>query len=958
MLIPRLILLAGLLAALRMGLAAEPTAPSSKPVAAVANKPSGGTEGNGAGYLIAPPPTWIEPAVEAPGARVDRTSMHYRVIDHQIRLEDRGAEYYSHAVRVVDDTVGLREASQVEFVFDPAYQTLVVHRVDVVRAGYATTRLDPQRVRMLQRETQLEQRIYDGRQTFSLVLDDVRVGDEIDIAYSLRGTNPVFEGKFVHNQLLGSIRGPVALYQLRILSPLGRKVEFKPGSSNIRASSRSLGSYLETVVRREAVPPMQFEEGASPSSRISNEFFASEYAGWGDVVRWGIALFASPADAMPAVDRKAKEIIAAYPAPRERARAALDFVQRDIRYFGTELGVNSHRPASPEKVIQQRFGDCKDKVSLLLALLHRMGIAGEPYLVSTSLRGKVAEALPSPLSFNHVIARVTVDGQVYWLDATRSQQTGPLEMRQAIGFGQGLLLAAETTAPSAQPSAFGTQRIRVDDRFSIQALSAPPVLESRVTFYNELAEAVRSQVADGQLDAVKTQFSEDYVRLYPKIKSLQAPAIEELPEKNALVLVQRFAVPEFFRFHEQRLLSGEVAAWSLLGMLQVPSSEKRRDAFAVALPGIYSHHIIFTTQEDLGLGPGARQGDSADAFFALHFQLETTAKAMELSAELALKAEEIPATEWSEHLAELAKAHRMLVYSVKIPTVAPSKLDALRAEMKSVAEDMRDGRVKAKTNLQREARLKVVALNYQIESGRLSPSLLAEALTERGIHHDNLGQPELGARDFEHALALVPDRKETLIAAAVNASSLGQSERVMALTDAVLKQDPNNSEALSSRMWVHYMNAEYGRAKEELELLLQDDAEWRRGYYFIRRALTLRYLGQPVAPPDPVRAAKLTDEWPRPLIDWLLEKVDAEASCARPARALRRKSDFARPISTWARSIGRKVTYSAQSTITRRRSSRASPNFVETAWPGGGSLQRGLGNSPSAATPRPESVQA
>lgn len=80
------------------------------------------------------------------------------------------------------------------------------------------------------------------------------------------------------------------------------------------------------------------------------------------------------------------------------------------------------------------------------------------------------------------------------------------------------------------------------------------------------------------------------------------------------------------------------------------------------------------------------------------------------------------------------------------------------------------------------------------------------------------------------------------------------------------------------------MSGDYVEAKRELDLLLQE-TQWRRGYYFIRRALTQRYLGQSAGlPDDAARAAQLPSEWPRPLIDLLLDKTNVEA-VLRAARA-------------------------------------------------------------------------
>ncbi|MBL0076594.1 MAG: DUF3857 domain-containing protein [Rhodocyclaceae bacterium] len=87
-------------------------------------------------------------------------------------------------------------ASQIEAEFDPSYQTLTMHSLELVRGTTRTTSSMP-KVQLLERERQLEQRMYDGRVTMSVVLDDVRVGDEIHYAYTVTGLNPVSEGKFV-----------------------------------------------------------------------------------------------------------------------------------------------------------------------------------------------------------------------------------------------------------------------------------------------------------------------------------------------------------------------------------------------------------------------------------------------------------------------------------------------------------------------------------------------------------------------------------------------------------------------------------------------------------------------------------------------------------------------------------------------------------------------------------------
>lgn len=175
------------------------------------------------GTQVAPAPAWVTPAKEADGIALEASPMHYRVVDQQIHLDATGVATYSHMVRVVDTPAGLDRAAQIALVFDPGYQRFAWHHLEVVRKGRRLNRLDPGLVEVLQREAKLERRAIDGRLTIAVTLDDIQVGDEIDYAYSVLGTNPVFEDRFVEAGYFGSFHAPVATQQVRLLAPARRR---------------------------------------------------------------------------------------------------------------------------------------------------------------------------------------------------------------------------------------------------------------------------------------------------------------------------------------------------------------------------------------------------------------------------------------------------------------------------------------------------------------------------------------------------------------------------------------------------------------------------------------------------------------------------------------------------------------------------------------------------------------
>ena len=97
---------------------------------------------------------------------------------------------------------------------------------------------------------------------------------------------------------------------------------------------------------------------------------------------------------------------------------ALQLVQDEVSYLLNGLNGGNYLPQSAEETWAIRYGDCKAKSVLLLAMLRHMGIEAEVVLVAAQGGDAVPELLPLPLSFNHMIVRAQVDGRDYWLDGT------------------------------------------------------------------------------------------------------------------------------------------------------------------------------------------------------------------------------------------------------------------------------------------------------------------------------------------------------------------------------------------------------------------------------------------------------------------------------------------------------------------------------------------------------------
>lgn len=822
-------------------------------------------------YSFGPAPAWVlPPPAAAPAPPGPAAPMHYQYIDEQIRVEGSSSAEYRRQVRVVNDSTGLDQASQIEIEFDPTYQSLVIHALELVRGAQRIDKRDRQRMQLLQREKGLEQRLYDGRATLSVVLDDVRAGDQIELAYTVSGSNPVFEGRFVHSTWLSAQRGPIAQFRVRLLAPVGRTIQHR-GPAGLRVDSSEKGGWRETFFNRDAVPVFRFEPGTPPSELVAEQLLFSEFADWAGVAQWGDRLFA-PRGANVQAAAKSAEIAAAHATPQARLLEALRFVQQEVRYFGTEIGANSHQPAAPDLVLSRRYGDCKDKVALLAALLAPMGIQAQPVLVSTRLRAQVQHALPSPLAFDHVIAKVQLDGRTYWLDGTRSRQLGELAARQSLGLGLGLVLGGGNAALDRLPDAQSEERMRVSDLFRVDSFGAPARLSSRISYRGELAEIMREVIATQGLEAVAPTMEGPYLKAYPKIRRTAAARLDNDPTDNMLSIVQDFEVPDMWRFPEERLLVADLIQWGPVDWVMPPKIEARRYALGFGQTGRFRHQVRMEFGEDVFPQPSSREAKDGDDLLELRGRFATERRAAELDATLTLLVDEVTPARWQAYLATLNKLLPKLSSSVSLAAVSPARLEVLSQKLKELDEQLRSGRIKPKTVNQARARARLLVLDEQLASNRLHGALRAQALVARGIQQDHLGRHEDARRDFDEALKLAPESAEALNASATNAQTRREFAAAREAATRALAQRPGDVQALHTRATSAYLTGDLAAARADWQSVLEQPAAVRRGFPLLLLGMTLRRSGED---PAALLARYPRDQWPT---DWpraLLEFAQA-----------------------------------------------------------------------------------
>lgn len=150
----------------------------------------------------------------------------------------------------------------------------------------------------------------------------------------------------------------------------------------------------------------------SLAGRMAVTYFArgagqggKSHASWNDVGLWYWRLASSRRQITPGIKQKVMELTANAPTVLEKIQALAAFVQRDVRYLAIEIGIGGYQPHLAEDVFTNRYGDCKDKATLLGALLSAIGVESYYVLINTQ-RGVVTPNFPTALTFNHAILAI------------------------------------------------------------------------------------------------------------------------------------------------------------------------------------------------------------------------------------------------------------------------------------------------------------------------------------------------------------------------------------------------------------------------------------------------------------------------------------------------------------------------------------------------------------------------
>jgi len=340
----------------------------------------------------------------------------------------------------------------------------------------------------------------------------LEIGDVVELEYSLvpRRRSTPYNGYFGELVLFAG-RGPEQLKRYVLIAPAAQKLFVH--AEKIAPASVSAGNGSQIFIwESRAVAALPREPRSPGVTEISPYVHVSTMGDWKQLGSW----YADLIRPQFALDQSLKDellrITNGLHTDKEKVSAIQEFVLRSTHYVALEFGIYSYKPYPVTQIYARRFGDCKDKASLMIALLRAAGIEAEIALVRTRSLGDVAIEPASIAVFNHAI--VYVPKYDLWLDGT-AEYAGrelPLEDQGALSLTVSLSGAAQIRHIPMSRAADNYTRHVIRGELSAQGVIQ---FSGSTTTRGEDAPGLRHDLAvrEQQLDT----FRRDLAEVFPNV---------------------------------------------------------------------------------------------------------------------------------------------------------------------------------------------------------------------------------------------------------------------------------------------------------------------------------------------------------------------------------------------------------------------------------------------------------
>jgi tetratricopeptide (TPR) repeat protein len=363
---------------------------------------------------------------QAANANPDYVGEAFVIEHHSLRIQFENDGKYQREqtakIRMKSDA-GVQRYAVLSFPYQGATENLAIEYVRVRKVDGSVVTTQAESAQDMPAEITRQAPFYSDLREKHLAVKGLGVGDVLEFKGVWQTTNPLAPGQFWYaynfdheNICLQS--------EIEINVPRERGVKWKSRLSQPITREeyrRKIFRWTYSQISRPSPEDEQKEKErttyeAGRGKLEPPDIQITSFQSWEEVGKWYAGLQQERVKASPEIRAKAAEITKGQTEAEGKIRAIYGFVGTQFHYIGVAFGIGRYQPHAANEVLSNQYGDCKDKHTLLAALLDAVGVKASAALIASA--HEVDPDVPSPGQFDHVISVVTEGDRMVWLDST------------------------------------------------------------------------------------------------------------------------------------------------------------------------------------------------------------------------------------------------------------------------------------------------------------------------------------------------------------------------------------------------------------------------------------------------------------------------------------------------------------------------------------------------------------
>jgi len=239
----------------------------------------------------------------------------------------------------------------------------------------------------------------------------------IEYAYTIDelGRGPI--GKHFQDEFYFQDFDPIINAKYTVTLPKDMKIYYKMYNGSLTPKITEKETTVSYTWVMNNVPQIIPEDYMPPLGDIVPRLEITTFQSWDEVASWYYDISSPKTQADDAIKAKVIELTKDKATLEEKVEAIYSFVTNDIRYVGLEFGIGGLMPHQAMEVFKYKYGDCKDKATLLISMFREINIPAYYVLVRTRDRGSLPIDSPG-FQFDHAICAIRLTDKLYFLDGT------------------------------------------------------------------------------------------------------------------------------------------------------------------------------------------------------------------------------------------------------------------------------------------------------------------------------------------------------------------------------------------------------------------------------------------------------------------------------------------------------------------------------------------------------------